>query len=335
MEDLSKSDRIISLLIQMVQHPKTSYSVSQLMAALNLPKDQRRNVERDLKALTDMPGSVVICEGKAPRKTYRLGLVVFNKFDIPDFNELILKFVFLRCVSHIYPGTGDLIEELTQRTFDNLPVAQQEKEKSIFKDISSKVLYMGKTVEMDDTASEKLKVILDAIRTGHMITTTYDQKGKESERLPLAIVVYQSSVYVACRRHGDPLAVYAIKLNRIQDVAKSRKTFTISQETWDKLQKKVSDLDLFDDDDEPIDIRVAFPLSKRKFVEDDDFHHSASFEVKKGKLYMSMRVCNGTQLLMWIMRHSVNDIEILEPDWLRDEIRDQALDLANRHRTKN
>ena len=46
----------------------------------------------------------------------------------------------------------------------------------------------------------------------------------------------------------------------------------------------------------------------------------ASFQVKRGKLYVAMKVSYGTQLIQWIMHHSVNDIEVLQPSFLRKEI---------------
>lgn len=333
MDEQNKSERIVSILLQLIKHPDQQFSVTQLMQGLNLPESQRRNVQRDLNELLDMPGPIVTTEGSGAHKKYSLGIAVFRKFDIPDFNELILKFVFMQSVSHIYPGTGDLIEELATRTLSNLPVAQKEKAKAYFKEINSKILYMGKSVEMDDSASEKLKTILDAIRTRRQITTTYD--GKTSDRIPLAIVIYQNAVYVACCRRHDPLGVYAIKLNRIAHVVKNKNHFTIETQTWEKLEKKVTDLDLFDDDREPIDVLVAFPLCKRKFIEDDNFHHSAKFTAKKGKLFVSMKVCDGTQLWQWIMRHSVNEIEVLEPHSLKEEIKDIVKSMAKRMSSKN
>lgn len=262
MGEITKGERKVNLIIYLLNHPDTSFSVTQLMLALNIPQGERRNVQRDLSELASQGNKIVCCEGSGTHKSYKLGMAIFDKFELPDFNEMLLKLVFLKCVTPIYPGTGDLINELLERTIHNLPIAEKEKEREVFKDISSKVLYMGKSVEMDENSSEKLKTILDAIRTRHQIVTTYE--GRESERLPLAIVVYQGSVYIACCRHSDNMALYAIKLNRIADVKKSRKVFQAPEATRAKLEKKVANLDLFDEDSEPIDVLVSFPPEQAK-----------------------------------------------------------------------
>lgn len=324
-----KGERQVQIIVYLLNHPERNFTVTQILDALNLPHEDRRNVQRDLQELTEQAGNMVTSEGTGAHKTYRLGQAIFNRFQLPDFNELILQFVFLQCVSNIYPGTGELISELVERAIHDLPIAEKEKEMFMFKELSSKVLYMGRTVTIDEDASEKLKTILDAIRTKRQITTVYD--GRESSRIPLALVMYQNFIYVACCRRNDPGAVYAIKLNRISKVKKERKGYSVPESTIKKLEKKVTDLDLFDDDDDPVDVLVSFPLASKKFVEDDNFHHSATYMVKKGRLYLSMKVVCGTQLIQWVMRHCVNDIEVIKPASLRDIIHDYAEDMMKRH----
>ena len=79
MADLQKNERIIQLLMELLKRPKKAFTIAELLQAIDLPGTQRRNVQRDMVSLMNLPGDLVVCDGHGTRKTYRTGLNVLDR----------------------------------------------------------------------------------------------------------------------------------------------------------------------------------------------------------------------------------------------------------------
>ncbi|MCQ2077540.1 MAG: WYL domain-containing protein [Bacteroidaceae bacterium] len=323
MADYKKCERQIQILIQFLTKPKQSFSVSQMMHAMGLSEAERRNVQRDMNDLVNQPNNLVISEGSGAHKTYKTGLNVMDKLELPNFEEVLLQFVFLQRIMNIYPGTADLIKDLLERIQKNLPYKQRDRLEEVYRDISSRVLFMGMQPDIDETANEKLNTILKAIRTHHEIHTHYENTyGEEiiSDRVPLMMVLYQNEIYIGCVSHGDPLHVYAIKLRRIISVDIIQKTFVENNASLEALRKKVRDLSLFDREPGTEKIELTFPLLSRKYVEERPYHRSMVIKERKGMLHVTMEVNVNSQLVQWILFHTENGVNVVKPDSLKKRL---------------
>lgn len=56
MADITRADRVLQLFALLISNPSRSYSVSDLMEALEIPENERRNVQRDMQTLTSANG---------------------------------------------------------------------------------------------------------------------------------------------------------------------------------------------------------------------------------------------------------------------------------------
>ena len=336
MAELTKNERLVQLLVELLNRPQNFFSVSQLLIALGLSESERRNVQRDMKLLLGLPNNLVICEGRGPNKKYRTGLNVLDKLTLPNFENVMLQFVFLQNIANIYPGTTDLIEELIVKIQRNLPSSQQGKIKEVYKDIHSRVFFIGGYRPIDESAGDKLQTILQAIRSRREICTSYttsDGKTGEKNRIPVGIVLYQGEIYVACVRHNKPESVYSIKLNRINSVNSTNTAFVEKPETRCALENAVNDFSLFNEQENHVErIVLTFPIDKKAFVEEYPYHQSMKIKVRKGLLHVTMDVNVTRQLKQWLLFHTENGVEVLKPKQLRDDLRKIGLEIAKKYR---
>lgn len=335
MVDYKKNERQIQILVQLMTKPKQNFSVTQVMHAMGFPEAERRNIQRDMNDLANLPGNLVICEGSGAHKTYKTGLNVMNKLELPNFEETLLQFVFLQRIVNIYPGTADLIKDLLERIQKNLPYAQRDRLKEIYNDISSRVLFMGTQPDIDETAKDKLNIILKAIRTHHEIHTRYAptwSAEKESDRIPLMIVLFQNEIYVTCARHGNPEAVYAIKLSRIKAVGISTKTFAENSVSLNAVRTKVRDLSLFDSGQGTEKVVLTIPREYRQYIEERPYHRSMVIKEKKTHLLITMNVNVSSQLVQWLLYNTQNYITVVKPTHLKKRLRLLGQELMEKYR---
>lgn len=336
MAELTKNERLVQLLVELLKFPKKTYSVKDLLIALNLSESERRNVQRDMNLLLGLPNKLVVCEGRGPNKKYRTGLNVLDKLTLPHFEDVMLQFAFLQNIAYIYPGTADLIEEMVEKIQRNLPSTEQDKLKGAYKDIHSRVFFVGGYRPIVEDAGEKLHTILQAIRSCREICTSYttsDGKTGEKNRIPVGIVLYQGEIYIACIRHNKPESVYPIKLNRINSVSSTNIPFVEKSETRLALEKSVNDFSLFNEHENHVErIHLTFPCDKRTFVEEYPYHQSMEIKERKGLLHVTMNVNVTRQLKQWVLFHTENGVEVLKPKHLRDDLCKIGLEIVKKYR---
>lgn len=54
MADMTRGERTVQLFAQMISNPTKKYTIANLMESLNIPDTERRNVQRDMRFLSEM-----------------------------------------------------------------------------------------------------------------------------------------------------------------------------------------------------------------------------------------------------------------------------------------
>ena len=323
MAENNRGERMMNIFIHLITHPKQKFSVSQLMTILDISEEDRRNTQRDMQSLINLPGQYVICEGSGAHKTYSTGLSVLDKLALPNFEEVMLQFAFLQRISGVYPRSAMLIDMLIEKIRRNVPIKNREQIDEAYKDITSRVMFMGTPPDIDETADEKLRIILQAIRTHREIETDYEptkKKTSPSKRIPLMMIVFQGEIYIGCVRHSDPKAVYALKLCRIKSIKLLKETFVENPISIATLRKKIDNLALFDKSSIPEKVELTFPTDKSQYIIERRYHRSMRVKEKNGLLHVTMNVCINAQLIQWILYNEFNDVTVISPEYLKDEI---------------
>lgn len=335
MADNNRGERLLNIFIHLITHPKQSFSVSQMMTVLDIPESDRRNVQRDMQSLVELPGKYVICEGSGAHKSYSTGLSVLDRLALPNFEEMMLQFAFLQRISGIYPRTATLIDMLVDKIRRNVPVKNREQIDEAYRDITSRVMFMGTPPDIDETAGEKLNVILRAIRTHREIETEYEPTWTTrtvSKRIPLMMILYQGEVYIGCVRHGEPESVYAMKLCRIKSVKLLKSTFVENPVSLAVLRKKIENLSLFDRPTATERVELTFPAYASQFVRERPYHRSMRIKEKDGLLHVTMNVCVNSQLIQWILYNEFNDVTVVAPEHLKKRMLEFGRSIVRKYR---
>ena len=54
MADMTRGERTVQLFAKVISNPDKKFTVSDLMASFNIPDEERRNVQRDMRFLSEM-----------------------------------------------------------------------------------------------------------------------------------------------------------------------------------------------------------------------------------------------------------------------------------------
>ena len=60
MANITRGERTVQLFALLISNPSKSYTINDLMAALEIPENERRNVQRDMNFLATINGGAYI-----------------------------------------------------------------------------------------------------------------------------------------------------------------------------------------------------------------------------------------------------------------------------------
>ena len=145
-------------------------------------------------------------------------------------------------------------------------------------------------------------------------------------------MLFQGDIYIACTRRDNPRAVYTIKLSRIESIRPTTTSFVEDSETKKILKNKVEDFSLFNNHENDVKrIHLTFPCDKRAFVEEYPYHQSMRIKKRKGRLHVTMDVNITLQLRQWLLFHTENGVEVVEPKSLRKDLLEIGQNLVERY----
>ena len=242
MADITRADRVIQLFAILISNPSKSYSISDLMEALEIPDKERRNVQRDMTLLTSVNGGTyirVIGDQRAFR--YQSAIKSADKLLFPNFENTMLHFVFLQRIANMYPAASETVTDLLEKIRKSLPASEKKAVEQLAQDLNSRILFAGTPPMFEEDSSEKIKIILRAIHERRKILVTYiSETGNIPHiRIPLMVILYQGEIYIGCESQTRPGDTYTLKFRRIQKVELTKETFQDNPKTLEMLRKRV------------------------------------------------------------------------------------------------
>ncbi len=75
MADMTRGERTVQLFAKVISNPGKKFTVTDLMNAFNIPDEERRNVQRDMRFLSEMDGGrYITVENEGRTSVYRSAL---------------------------------------------------------------------------------------------------------------------------------------------------------------------------------------------------------------------------------------------------------------------
>ena len=336
MADMTRGERTVQLFAKVISNPEKKFTINDLMESFNIPAEERRNVQRDMRFLSEMDGGRYIAVDTVGRTSYYTSaLRNAERLLFPNFENTMLHFVFLKRIANIYPATSETITQLLERIEKSLQNSEQKTLRHLGDELNSKILFMGTPPDFEEDSSEKLRVILQAIHEHRKIDVFYmgattfmgpSTSERKSTRIPLMIIVYQNEIYVACESEKVKGATYTLKFRRILQVKLSKETFVENPKVIDKLRRQVASGAAFMSEQEPHleDIEIEFEWRVRNYLMENKFNQSMHMRVlRNAKILVTMKADVNQLLVNWITSYTTA-ARVIKPASLRNSLRDYA-----------
>ena len=333
---MTRGERTVQLFAKVISNPEKKFTINDLMESFNIPAEERRNVQRDMRFLSEMDGGRYIAVDTVGRTSYYTSaLRNAERLLFPNFENTMLHFVFLKRIANIYPATSETITQLLERIEKSLPNSEQKALRHLGDELNSKILFMGTPPDFEEDSSEKLRIILQAIHEHRKIDVFYmgattfmgpSTSERKSTRIPLMIIVYQNEIYVACESEKVKGATYTLKFRRILQVKLSKETFVENPKVLDKLRRQVASGAAFMSEQEPHleDIEIEFEWRVRNYLMENKFNQSMHMRVlRNAKILVTMKADVNQLLVNWITSYTTA-ARVIKPASLRNSLRDYA-----------
>ena len=325
MADITRADRVIQLFAILISNPSKSYSISDLMEALEIPEKERRNVQRDMNLLTSVNGGTyirVIGDQRAFR--YQSAIKSADKLLFPNFENTMLHFVFLQRIANMYPAASETVTDLLEKIRKSLPASEKKAVEQLAQDLNSRILFAGTPPMFEEDSSEKIKIILRAIHERRKILVTYiSETGNIPHiRIPLMVILYQGEIYIGCESQTRPGDTYTLKFRRIQKVELTKETFQDNPKTLEMLRKRVQlgSAIYGPQDPKAEDVEIVFNGSAQHYLEERPFQRSMKMEkLRDGRLLVTMKALNDELLFRWVLSYA-DSAEVIKPISLRERL---------------
>ena len=329
MADKTRGERTVQLFAKVISNPTKKFTINDLINSLDIPENEKRNVQRDMRFLSEMDGGRYIqteCVGRT--YYYKSALQNADRLLFPNFENTMLHFVFLRRIANIYPATSEIISQLLERIESSLPTREKNSLKQLGDELNNKILFMGTPPNFEEDSSEKIRVILQAIHDHRKIEVEYltENSSKHSTRIPLMIIIYQNDLYVGCESAKHVGDTYTLKFRRIKNAKLTKETFIENPKTIEKLRKQVASGAAFLSEQEPKlqDIEIEFESRAKLYLEENPFNRSMRIsQTKDGKIIVKMKAENNQLLFNWVVSFA-NVAKVIKPAALRSKLNDFA-----------
>ena len=329
MADVTRGERTVRLFAQVISNPTKKYSVADLMELLDIPESERRNVQRDMRFLSEMDAGRYIQQESVGRTYYySSALQNADRLLFPNFENTMLHFVFLRRIANIYPATSEIVTQLLERIENSLPPKEKKSIRQLGEELNSKILFMGTPPDFEEDSSEKIRVILQAIHDHRKIEVEYitENSCKKSTRIPLMIIVYENDLYVGCESEKMVEHTYTLKFRRIKSVKLSKQTFVEKPLVVDKLRRQVVSGAAFMSGQEPKleNVEIEFDGHVKLFLEENPFNRSMRiYDGRGGKILVKLKAENNQMLFNWVV--SFSDVaRVIKPAALKQKLSEYA-----------
>ena len=327
MPDITRGERTVQLFAQVISNPEKKFTISELMASLNIPENERRNVQRDMRFLSEIDGGRYIrVDGDKRSFVYSSALHSADRLLFPNFENTMLHYVFLQRIANMYPATSEIILSLLERIQKTLPQRERKTLEQLTSNLNTRILFMGTQPDFEENCSDKIKIILQAILEHRKIDVTYmtDMGDKKSLRIPLMVVIYQNEIYIGCESETHPGDTYVLKFRRIKQIALTKETFVEKPKILEKLRKRVISGAAILGKQEPKaeDVLIKFDSRAKFFLEEKPFHRSMRIEHEpNGSLLVSMKVEANELLFRWVLSYA-DCATVIKPFSLRQKLHD-------------
>jgi Predicted transcriptional regulator len=336
--DIPKGERMVRIYAHLVRNKSRKYSVHDILAYLDQTDNvSLRNVQRDMKELSEMDGACVSVEIINGKKYYFIEPDMRRKLSLPIQRNGLLAFFLLKRLQPFFPSKTATFEELTEAVIDRVSKTDYD----LFEDLDEKL------EETTFLLGEQSALALDGAMFNDLLTSLVKhrmlkilyagaayEKPKEKTVCPVKLILFKGELYFVCMSEADPKWDFYVKLCRILKAELTDAVFIPDKKRIERIQKRlVSSFGIYDGaEPAPKKIVIRFPSDKyyEQIFNERKYHHSQKLSKDKaGNNILTMQVPVGLDLVNWVLAWP--DAVVVEPEELRKEMRNVGKSLETKY----
>jgi predicted DNA-binding transcriptional regulator YafY len=333
-----RGERLVKIFAHLVRNKSRNFCVQEILDFLGEDETvSLRNVQRDLKALTEIPGIPVECTIVNGQKRYRLEPDMRSKLSLPLRRNGLLAFFMLKRLQPLFAPAAKTISELTEAVLDRATEADYD----LFEDLDEKL------EESTFLLGEQSALALDGALYDALLTSllkrkklkilyagaTYD-KPQEKIVCPAKLVLFKGELYFVCMSEADPEWDFFVKVRRILKAELAKETFAPDKRRIERNEKRLVTSFGIHDEPEPKaqKIVIRFPASNyyERIFSERKYHCSQKLSKEKsGRLVLTLSAPVGFDLVNWVLAWP--EAEVAGPDELRKELKNVGSELVKKY----
>lgn len=327
MSDISQVERQLYIL-SLLSENRRGYTVDEILNSLHrIGIDvSRKTVERDIDYIT---ANFFVYEDERDGKTVYLA----NKYSVQHISFTISELIslhFTREVIKSYSGldVGDSAVKILDRLIATAPQINQ----SYINTLSEmmKVNVSGLTPEKD-VKPEHLDIIREAVAEKKSIRVEYYSFNSDETTIrcfdPYLLEIYEGCWHVVGYCHLRK-GIRDLRVSRIRTLQRMNQAFIRPENFYEQYKK-----DRFDKlaGEEKIKIRLRFTGDAARIVKEYEASKADLIEENDSELIFERTATMTPDILKWVLGFGA-DVEVLEPQSLRDEVQSQAEKMLERYK---
>jgi predicted DNA-binding transcriptional regulator YafY len=336
--EIPRGERLVKIFGHLVRNKARRFTVQDIVTFLSQDENVTlRNVQRDLKALTEIRGIPVRCETVSGKKQYSLEPDMRGKLSLPIQKNGLLAFFLLKRVQTFFAPGAKSMEDITEALIDRAAETDYDE---IFEDLDQKL------EESTFLLGEKSMLSLDGEQFNNILTSLIKRKklkilyhaGKceqpyEKIICPAKLLLYCGELYFVCMsEHYDK--DFFVKISRIAKAEILNESFEPDPKRIKRIEDRlVKSFGMFDGVEPKVcRVKVRFPSTPyyKLIFSEKKFHHSQKMsENKKDGIILTMNVPIGLDLVNWVL--SWPEAVVVEPKELIEEMRVVARALTKKY----
>ena len=325
--EMPKYQRLVEIYAHLIRHRRRKFTVEDMRSYLNQSGPvSLRNVQRDLKDLSETNVSGVTSEIIAGKKHYFIQTDMRTKLTLPLQQNSMLAFFLLKRLQPFFAPKAKTIEDLSQAVLDLTGETDWELFEDLDEELEKSAFILGEKspLTVDDNLFNDL---LTSLTKHNKLKILYSAAGNEKPTkkivCPAKLILFKGELYFICMSEYNPKHDFYIKLCRIMSAELMRETFEPDPKRIKRIEDRlVTSFGMFDQNvPQPQKVVVHFPEGpyyKHIFTE-KKFHNSQKVSIdKKGNVLVTMSVPVGLDLINWVL--SWPDAVVLEPEELKKQM---------------
>jgi predicted DNA-binding transcriptional regulator YafY len=332
--ELQRGERMVAILMHLLSRPSRQVSISTILEELEIDEVERRSVQRDLLALSEIPGSLVQKIGSGTRITWGVEVKTIKGLILPGVEHAMLSLLFLKRIAGIYPDMAEGVHELVDRFYEQMPSAERRTLSNWSTELQNKILFMGDPMEGQKAGSSHLSVFLRAIKDRRKVEVLYqgntDEQPKTNIRVPVLVVLHKGEIYVGCFSQSNSEIDYYLKLRRVRKVKVLGEHYKEDPARFKGFVDRIEKCGgmLGENHPKAQRIKLRFPSYIENILKESPYHSSAKNRIEKdGSILLTLDVEVNRSLLQWVLGWA-DRVEVLAPKELRSQLCEAGKELV-------